>query len=358
MSDGGSDDKEHEPSQKKLDDARKKGEVAKSTDLLTSAAYAGFILAVLLGGSSAFQLVANTLMSLLSRAPEVAAQLFGGSATPIVGGLILKVGEGSAILMGVPAVLVILTLIAQRGLVIAPSRIAPKGSRISILSNAKNKFGRSGFFEFFKSFAKLAIYSALLGIHLWRELPRLIGAIQLEPPQVAVEVVTLSFDLLIIVLAISLVLGVVDLIWQKAEHIRKNRMSRKELTDEMKNSNGDPAMKQLRRQRGMEIAMNKMLADVSDANVVIVNPTHYAVALSWDPAKPSAPVCVAKGVDEIAARIRERASEAGVPIKSDPPTARAIYATVEIGQEIGRDHYRAVAAAIRFADAIRARYGK
>ena len=130
-------------------------------------------------------------------------------------------------------------------------------------------------------------------------------------------------------------------------------MSRKELTDETKNSEGDPHMKQQRRQKGVSIAMNQMLADVPEADVIIVNPTHYAVALKWDRLSPGAPVCVAKGVDLVAARIRERATEAGVPIHSDPPTARALHATLEIGQQVPHDHYKAVAAAIRFADRIR-----
>ena len=99
--------------------------------------------------------------------------------------------------------------------------------------------------------------------------------------------------------------------------------------------------------------MNKMLADVPTADVVIVNPTHFAVALKWDRSAGSAPVCVAKGVDEIAARIRELASEHAVPLHSDPATARALHASVEIGSEIAPDHYRAVAAAIRFAENIR-----
>jgi flagellar biosynthetic protein FlhB len=98
-----------------------------------------------------------------------------------------------------------------------------------------------------------------------------------------------------------------------------------------------------------------MLNEVPDASVVIVNPTHYAVALKWDRAAGGAPVCVAKGVDEMAARIRERAMEAGVPIRHDPPTARAIYAGVEIGQPVARPEWRAVAAAIRFAERLRAR---
>ena len=96
-----------------------------------------------------------------------------------------------------------------------------------------------------------------------------------------------------------------------------------------------------------------MLTDVATADVVVVNPTHYAVALRWERTKGKAPVCVAKGMDEVAKRIRERAAEHGVPIHSDPPTARAIHAGVDVGQEIRVEHYRAIAAAIRFADAMR-----
>ena len=130
-------------------------------------------------------------------------------------------------------------------------------------------------------------------------------------------------------------------------------MSRKEMMDENKNSEGDPAMKQQRRQKGVAIAMNQMMGDVPDADVIIVNPTHYAVALKWDRLNGTAPECVAKGVDLVAAQIREVAQENAVPIHSDPPTARALYATVEIGDQIPKDHYKTVAAAIRFADKIR-----
>jgi flagellar biosynthetic protein FlhB len=132
-------------------------------------------------------------------------------------------------------------------------------------------------------------------------------------------------------------------------------MSRKEMLDEFKANEGDPHLKSARRQRAQEVATNRMLTDVAKADVVVVNPTHYAVALRWDRTKRGAPICVAKGVDEIARRIRERAAEHGIPIHRDPPTARAMHASVEIGQEIRPEHYRAVAAAIRFADSMRKR---
>jgi flagellar biosynthetic protein FlhB len=152
-----------------------------------------------------------------------------------------------------------------------------------------------------------------------------------------------------------MVIGAIDYFWQYFEHIRTNRMSHKELTDEMKESEGDPYMKNERRRRGIDIALNRMIADVAKADVVVVNPTHYAVALKWARDQGSAPICVAKGVDEIAARIRAAAAEAGVPVHRDPPTARAIHATVELGAEIRPEHYRAVAAAIRFAERMRER---
>ena len=158
---------------------------------------------------------------------------------------------------------------------------------------------------------------------------------------------------LILFLAVSVAFGLADYLWQKLEFARRHRMTRKELTDEMKESEGDPHFKADRRRRAQEIATNRMLADVPKADVVIVNPTHYAVALAWARGKDAAPRCVAKGVDEIAARIRERAQENGVPVRRDPPTARALFATVEIGREIRPEHYAAVAAAIRFSDAMR-----
>ena len=165
----------------------------------------------------------------------------------------------------------------------------------------------------------------------------------------------LCIEFLFVVLAVSMSIGGIDALWQHHEHLRKNRMSRKEVMDEAKDSEGDPHMKQQRRQRAYDIATSQMMADVPTADVVIVNPIHYAVALKWSRKQGEVPVCVAKGVDEVARTIREIAMEAGVPIQSDPPTARALFATTEIGQEIDESHYHGVAAAIRFAEDMRKR---
>jgi flagellar biosynthesis protein FlhB len=159
--------------------------------------------------------------------------------------------------------------------------------------------------------------------------------------------------LLSITCVIAVTIAAVDMVWQRFEFTKRNRMTFQELRDETRQSEGDPHMKSQRRSRAHAIATNRMLLDVPKADVVIVNPTHVAVALKWSRARGSAPVCVAKGEDEVALRIREVAATAGIPLHSDPPTARALNATVQIGREILPEHYRTVAAAIRFSDRMR-----
>mgnify|MGYP000105841901 CR=1 FL=1 len=347
------DDKQYEASQHKLDEARKKGDFPRSTDLNTAAAYAGILVIGLSIGGLALANIGTILAGMIGHSDTISTTVFAGGGAPMMGGLLVTIGTAIVPWFAAPAVLVIFSIIVQRGFVFAPSKLELKTSRISPISQAKNKFGRNGLFEFGKSFAKLVLYSTVLFMFLAGRLPEIMATISLTPGQVIVTLLQICMSLMSIVLVIAVALGFVDYTWQKAEHLRKNRMSRKELTDEAKNSDGDPAMKQQRRQKGVAIAMNQMMSDVPDADVIIVNPTHYAVALKWDRFGGHAPECIAKGVDEVAARIREIALEAGIPIHSDPPTARALFATVEIGDHIQPDHFKPVAAAIRFADRIR-----
>jgi len=357
MSGSGDDsgEKTHEPTSKKLDDQRRKGDIPKSTDLTTAAVYGGFILAMFAFGPAGLSHVGLALASLLDHADSLSRIWFRDSAAPLSSRLAKDVLTPLTTWFGLPALAALTAIVAQRALVFAPEKLLPKLDRISILSNARNKFGRAGLFEFAKSFAKLSIYAGVLGYFLTRQQQAIIGTAQLNSAMALSALAQLSLQFFSIILAVAVAIGVVDLLWQHNEHRRKNRMSRKELADENKQTEGDPHAKRQRRQRGYDIAMNKMLADVETADVVVVNPEHYAVALKWSRNPGCAPVCVAKGVDEIAARIREIAAGAAVPVHRDPPTARELFAVVEIGQEIEPRHYRAVAAAIRFAEAMRSR---
>ena len=347
------DDKQFDPTPKKLEDARKKGEVPRSVDLTTAAAYGGLLVAAVGFGPSSLIALGGTLQSVLDQADTLARVTFAGSQSPMMGGLLREVGWHLLPWFLIPATFAVGSVVAQRAFIVAPTKIQPKLSRISLIQGVKNKFGRQGLFEFFKSMAKLVIYGVILGVFLYARRDDMIGAIYLGPGQIAVTLLRLTLTLMLLVLLVALALGAVDFLFQRATHLRKHRMSRKELMDELKQSEGDPTMKQNRRQRGIDLATNKMLSDVPDADVVVVNPTHYAVALKWDRTAGLAPRCVAKGVDEIAARIREIAQDNAIPLHSDPPTARALHAAVAIGDEIAPEHYKPVAAAIRFAERMR-----
>lgn len=355
MKDEGEDsgEKPHDPTQKKLDDLRRKGEVPRSNDLIMTASYGGMLLALVLAGPGAIASVGTAMMVLIDRADTLAPLMLEGGGTALAGGLIGKVTMALLPLFLLPIACVVASVFAQNAFTVTPDKLAPKTSKISPLANMKNKFGRNGLFEFAKSFVKLLIIAVTLGVFLAREMPAIMATSLTAPGPVTQAMATLSIRFLVVVLAISLAIGAVDFLWQRAEHTRRNRMSHKDLTDENKQMEGDPHLKQKRRQRGYDLATNRMMADVPGADVVIVNPQHYAVALKWSRKPGAAPVCVAKGVDEVAARIREAAFEAGVPVHRDAPTARALHATVEIGAEIDPSQYRAVAAAIRFADAMR-----
>ena len=346
------DDKQFEPSQRRLDEARKRGEVPRSAELSTAAAYGGLLLALGLCGVWVIDGIGSAGAVLLGQADRLSLNLTDAPQPPF-GGFLWAVGLAVLPVFAVPAVTVLAAILAQRALIFAPEKLAMKLSRISPLASAGQKFGRDGLFDFAKSLLKMLVVGALLAWLLIRHAADLFLSLQLTPAQSTALMLQTVLGFLFIVTLFSAAMGGVDYLWQRSRHLHRNRMSRKEMTDESKDSEGDPHIKGQRRQRAQEIATNRMLQDVALAEVVVVNPTHYAVALKWKRTDRHAPICVAKGVDEIAARIRERASLAGVPMHSDPPTARALHATVAVGEPIRPDHYRAVAASIRFAEAMR-----
>jgi flagellar biosynthetic protein FlhB len=347
-------DKTHEATEHKLGKAREKGELARSADLNTAGSYAGFLLAAVAAGAGAMEGAGSLMMRLLDQPDRIAPLVFsGGPGMAALGGLLAGVAAALAAFFLLPGAVAFLSVVAQRSLVFATARLEPKLSRIDPVANARNKFGPSGLFEFAKSAVKLLAFCALLGLYLGGQVPRMAASLHADPGQIGALMARMSVEFLAVVLVLALLIGAVDFFWQRFDHARRQRMSHKEIRDEHKEQDGDPHMKRQRRRKALEIAAGRMMQDVPGADVVIVNPTHYAVALRWSRAPGTAPVCVAKGVDHVALRIRALARESGVPVHHDPPTARALHAETVIGQEIDPRHYRAVAAAIRFADAMR-----
>lgn len=352
MSGESDDDKQFEASQKRLQDLRREGRLPRSQDLFTASAYAGLLLAFMMTGPAVLRGVRDHLGGMIGDAPAL-AESFARSDQAAFRGQLVAISSNVLPLMILPIVAVLVMVTLQRAWVFTPANLMPKLSRISPLASARQKFGPAGLFDFSKNTLKLILTGFLLGFFLLNRLDEMIGAMALTPSGVAVILFRLMRDFLAVVLAMTFLVGALDYLWQRFRHLRDARMSRQEMTDEHKESEGDPHTKQQRRQRGREYATNRMLQDVPTADVVMVNPTHYAVALKWDRASGRAPVCVAKGVDEIAARIRERAALSGVPVYRDPPATRQLWREVDIGDEISRPHYKAAAAAIRFAEALR-----
>lgn len=357
MSGAGEDsgEKSFEPTQKKLADARRQGDVAKSTDISAAAAYVGLLAAFLIAGAGAAEMSGGALARFLDRADQLEGRILGPGGPGLAAALIGEAVIGILPFLLLPALMALIALLAQKAFVFAPSKLEPKLSRIDPVSVAGNKFGPTGLMEFARSMLKMLAIGAVLWLYLASEIDTII-AVALHPPaMLPAELMRLGVGLLSAITAIAVVIAALDYLWQRFDHARRLRMSLKEMRDEAKEMEGDPHQKAARRRRAEEIARNQMLADVPKADVIVVNPTHYAVALRWARTPGSAPECVAKGVDEIARAIREAGAAAGVPIRSDPPTARALHALVEIGEEVPPDLYRAVAAAIRFAETMRAR---
>jgi flagellar biosynthetic protein FlhB len=346
-------DKPFEATPRKLEEARKKGEIVRSADLNTAVVYAGFLLAAGLVTPWATEQLGVVSHVVWGQADRLAGLLLAPGGAEVAAGMILPPAIALLAVVAVPAGLLLLSLFAQRAILFTPDKLLPKLNRLSPISNAKQKYGAHGLFQFAKATVKLTFIAALLAFYFMARAEEIVMALYASPGQVLSALGRLGFEFLAVATALAIVIAVIDWLWEWQQHQTKNRMSRQEIMDETKGAEGDPQMKQQRRQRAQSIAMNQMLADVPGADVVVVNPTHYAVALTWDRKAGGVPVCVAKGVDEVARRIRETASEAGVPIFSDPPTARALHATIDIGASITPDQFKAVAAAIRFADLIR-----
>lgn len=352
-----SDDKPHDPSQRRLDQAREKGEIPRSQELLGAVSLFGLLIAFAATGSHLVETGGAAMKMLIGRSGDLTSDglgLRGGWGGQVAGAVWTALLPVLALFIA-PVAMIGAYLMLTSGLTVTPERLMPKLSRISPIASAKQKFGVEGLFDFARNSLKTLVAMVLFGVLLVQSGPRLVAMMWLSPGQWSGEMAWLMLEYLALALLLTVIFGGGDYLWQVYRHLVRNRMSRKDMQDEHKESDGDPHAKQERRRRGHEIAMNRMLTDVAMADVVIVNPTHYAVALKWSRKRGAAPVCLAKGVDDIAARIRAKAAEAGVPLHSDPPTARLLFATVEIGQEIQPEHYAAVAAAIRFADRLRKR---
>ncbi|WP_417454226.1 flagellar biosynthesis protein FlhB [Kiloniella sp.] len=338
--------KTEEPTAKKLADARQKGDVPKSQELNSWFSFFGFLLFLSFFSVWISQELGATLAAFLERPDTI--RLETGHIFEATISLIKDVG----ILFITPAVIMIAFAIAsglmQHGFLISSESLTPKLSKISPLAGFKRLFSLQSVMNLVKGLAKLIIVGGIIGFVLW---PKRSVVPQLSELNVAQMTITLLDWATLIVIAVVAVMAVIaglDYLYQYFEYIKKLKMTKQEVKDESKQSEGDPMVKGRLRQLRMEKARQRMMASVPNADVVITNPTHFAVALEYNGMMMEAPKLTAKGVDAVAFRIRKVAEENKIPVMENPPLARALYAGVEIDQEIPPEHYKAVAEIIGY----------
>jgi flagellar biosynthesis protein FlhB len=334
-----------DPSPRRLEEAIRRGDVAKSPEVNTWFMIAGGALMIMLfAGPTATSLQA-TFRGLLARSYQIPTD--GPALTELMKTLAMDVVTA----FGIPLVLLTIAALAgnvvQHRLVFSIEPIRPQLSRISPLAGAARLLSRQALVNFIKGLAKLCLVGAIMTALLWPQRHFLSGLITYDPGAILPFTRSVVLQMLGAVVAILAIVATADYLFQYRQWFERHKMSLRELKEEFRQTDGDPVVKGKLRQLRMARMRKRMMSAVPKASVVITNPTHFAVALKYERGM-NAPVCVAKGVDLIARKIREVAEANDVPVVENPPLARALHGTVEIDQEIPPEHYRAVAEIIGY----------
>ena len=346
MAGGGGGDKTEKATPKRRQEARKKGQVAKSADLNGAV--------VLLAALFALSATAPHLVSVLQTDMSAAFALI---TTPEIvdhkglGALISSqarsAGLAAAPVVGVCLVTGILINVVQVGGRPHLGALKPDPKRLNPMQGAKNIFGPNALFEGAKNLVKVTAVGAVTAMAVLPKLDELAALVGLPPSELMPTLAHTVFGIAQRAAIAYLFIGLLDYAYQRRRHEKSLKMDKQEVKEEHKSNELPPEVRGAMRRRQMQAARARMMADVPQADVVVTNPTHFAVALKYDASK-SAPEVVAKGADEIARRIKEIARDADVPVIADPPLARSLHASVEVGQLIPEELFQAVAQLLAF----------
>ena len=335
-----------EPTQRRLDEAHEHGDIVKSPELQTLILLLGGTLAIAVFAQSASSELVQIFRTFLAEPDQMGTdpgELIALMHT-ILGKLLVIVGPvlGTLVAFGLASNLL------QHRPVLTFDRIKPDLSKLSLASGMKRMFGLDGWLNLVKGLFKITIVGAAIWTQLWPERGTLEGVLEQSPQGVAAMMTHLLYKVLIATLACMAFIAAADYLLQRFQFLKRNRMSKQEIKEEFRQTEGDPVVKGRIRAIRLERAKRRMIAAVPKATVVITNPTHFAVALKYETGKTAAPMCVAKGADQLALRIREVAKQNNVPIVENPPLARTLHATVELDEAIPPEHYKAVAQVIGY----------
>jgi flagellar biosynthesis protein FlhB len=348
----GGGEKTEAPTPKKLKEGRQQGQVARSSDLgaWLGVGAAALVLPVVARGTQGAVVELLAGLGAIAGDPEPARAL--AALTTALG----RCAVALAPLLAVTVVVAIGAAAAQGGLNFATKAAKPQFSRLNPGKGLKRIMGPQAWWEALKSLLKTVVLGIVLYQVISGLMPFLLGSGSMPLAATLQAVGGGTADLIRTAVVAGLALAAVDYVVQRRRVNKQLRMSKKEIADEHKQSEGDPMLKGAIRSRQLAMSRNRMMSDIAKADVVLVNPTHVAVALRYDPAK-GAPRVVAKGAGAIAAKIREKATEHRVPMVEDVPLARALHSACEIGQEIPSDLYAAIAQVLAFVMRLRSRGG-
>lgn len=336
-----------EATDRRIEDAKKKGNVARSREVGNFVVVFSILILLWTVIPQAISMFIRVMLPFMETPEDIPLELpadFFHLSSYIVNGVVLSaVAAATLLFVGGLA-----SAFLQGPVVVSPDRIMPKLEKISVMRGIKRIFSASGMMEFLKGILKIGV---VMGITIAILIPHYFNAERLVglPAESIMGRVVFSITALLGVLCIFAgVLALFDKVWQQSQWKKNLRMTKQEVKEELKGSDGDPKMKAKQKEVGRARIAKPIAKQVPKATVVLTNPTHYSVALRYNRGVDEAPVCVAKGTDEVALKIREIAKQHAVPIYENPPLTRALYATVELDQPIPIEHYKAVAEIISF----------
>lgn len=335
-------EKTEDPTPRRLQEAREEGQVAKSQDFTAGVTLLGGVILLAVFGQQ-----------MLAGMKVLIETMMRGSFTPnpARAGDVWKLWEVAgtlALQMVAPVAVGVLILgviagLLQVGVLVTFKPLVPKFSKLSPISGFKNLFSMRGLMRLGMSVTKVVIVATVATVCIKWDLPKVLALVHLEAAALLAAASALVWSMAIKVAAVLLILGLLDLAYQKWQNTQEMKMSKHEVKEEFKRMEGDPMVKQRRAQVARQLAMQRLNHDVPKADVIVTNPTHFAIALQYDGSKMAAPKVVAKGADYLALRIRQIAASHRIPIVERPPLARGLYRAVEVGQEIPASFYAAVA---------------
>ena len=335
-----------QPTQKRLDQAREQGDIIKSSEVTSLILLGGSTMALAMFGKSTMTGMARLLQSFLEQPDTMPVDGFG--LIVLMRSLLLHLAVVMGPLFGVFVLAAIAGHVIQGRPGFTPSKLAPDLSKISPLAGFKRLFGLDGWMNLLKGLLKIAIVGVAVWTQVWPARTTLDSILGQSPGGVVGDMSHLLFKVLMAALGAMAVIAVADYFLQYMQFMKRNRMSKQEIKEEYRQNEGDPHIKAKIRQLRQERSRKRMMARVPEATVILMNPTHYAVALQYESGKMAAPICVAKGVDALALKIRAVAEDNDVPVVENPPLARALHASVEIDEPVPPEHYKAVAQVIGY----------